>query len=204
VSVQKTGLNVTQGDTTPTERMIATSGQTVQFVIRVNSVATQSVNNVVVRDTVPAGMTYQTGSTYVDGVRTSSDEIVSTGLLIGILPAGTSFTVRWSAQVNPTNSSLPEQQPAAFVSADGISLISDGVTLDILGPGSSLVIGNGGTPTPGGVGGVQTGPGDAVTLALLVSVGVTLLYTAYTRSPEFRNKEVEKISHDQYPLDFRG
>ena len=55
-----------------------------------------------------------------------------------------------------------------------------------------------------GVGGVQTGPGDAVFLALVVSAAVALAYVSYTRSDLGQRHEIEEIRKNEPPLDFRS
>lgn len=55
-----------------------------------------------------------------------------------------------------------------------------------------------------GVGGVQTGPGDATLLALLISALVSLAYVSYAHSPVGKRREAEAISRDQGPMDFRS
>ena len=51
---------------------------------------------------------------------------------------------------------------------------------------------------------VSTGPGDVTVLALIISSLVALLYASYTHSPLGRKREVEEISRDQGPMDFRS
>jgi len=55
-----------------------------------------------------------------------------------------------------------------------------------------------------GVGGVKTGPGDAVLLALVISAGISLAYVSYTRSPIGRRREIDAISKNGDPMDFRS
>lgn len=56
----------------------------------------------------------------------------------------------------------------------------------------------------GAAGGVSTGPGEATVLALLVSAIVSLAYVSYTHSNTGVEHEVNEISKDQGPLDFRS
>lgn len=56
----------------------------------------------------------------------------------------------------------------------------------------------------GGVGGVQTGPGEATLLAFIVSAVVSLAYVSYTYSPSGRRKEIKEVAKDQGPMDFRS
>jgi hypothetical protein len=59
-------------------------------------------------------------------------------------------------------------------------------------------------PCTGVVGQVQTGPGEATVLALIISALVSLLYVSYTHSSLGLRREVEDISKDQGPMDFRS
>lgn len=56
----------------------------------------------------------------------------------------------------------------------------------------------------GSAGQVQTGPGEATLLALIISALVSLLYVTYTHSPLGLRREAEDISKDQGPMDFRS
>ncbi len=61
------------------------------------------------------------------------------------------------------------------------------------------------TTSTGGVPGtVQTGPGDAVFAALLMSAIMTLLYVSYTHTSAYKRKEIETITKDRDPMDFRS
>lgn len=51
---------------------------------------------------------------------------------------------------------------------------------------------------------VATGPGEATVLALIISALVSLLYVTYTHSPLALKREVEDISKERDPLDFRS
>jgi uncharacterized repeat protein (TIGR01451 family) len=188
-----------QKQVVPAEGTLIASGTTVQFTITVKSVSTRVLHNLIVKDEVPAGMSYQAGSTFVEGKQVI-DTITTFGLRLGTLLPGDSFTIKWSAIANRTDQlAVGPQQVASVVQvrADEISPITDDVVLQIQGTG----IGSG---TSGGVGTIPTGPGDAVAVALAAALGLTLLYGGYTRSPFFRRKEAEKISRDQGPLDFRS
>jgi hypothetical protein len=56
----------------------------------------------------------------------------------------------------------------------------------------------------GSAGGVQTGPGEATLLAMIISALVSLVYVSYAHSPIGKRREAEAISKDQGPLDFRS
>jgi hypothetical protein len=128
------------------------------------------------------------------------DGIIDSGIQFDILPSQDN-DVTWAANADDTGtlSAGPHQsQPKAEVTLPGNVLTAD-MAVTVNGTGTNVGGGNG-----GGVGGVSTGPGDAVVLALISSAIVTLLYTAYTRSPSFRKKEIEGIAKQHDPMDFRS
>jgi len=61
-----------------------------------------------------------------------------------------------------------------------------------------------GTCGAGSASTVQTGPGEATLLALIVSAVVALLYASYTHSPVYKQREAEEVSRDQEPMDFKS
>jgi hypothetical protein len=83
--------------------------------------------------------------------------------------------------------------PRVVTVTDGQSSVQCTITV------SQTISGGAGSP-----GGVQTGPGEATLLALVVSSLVSLLYVSYAHSPLYRRREAEKVSEDRTPLDFRS
>ena len=85
------------------------------------------------------------------------------------------------------------------------------ITLTVLAVGTPTPTGNytyTPQPTPmGGVGQVQTGPGDTTILALIVGSIAALLYVGYTGSDAFRRNEAKSYSkkaRKKAPPDFRS
>lgn len=205
LTVAKYARNLSVGD--PSERTAVTvnPGQIVEFVIRITNSGGGPTSGLLVRDEIPSGMSYRQGSTTVEGQPVLIDTITTSGLFLGRLEAGDVVTVRWSALADQTSllPSGPQMfRPRAVATAQQLA--------DVIGDTSVTVYGStqGGAGTGGGVvggaGGVQTGPGDAVIAALMFAATLTLLYTAYTRSPLYRRREATKASEDQGPLDFRA
>lgn len=201
LTVSKYARNTSLGD--PGERTAVTvsPGQVVEFIVRVTNAGNGPTSGLLVRDEVPSGMSYQAGSTTVEGQAVLIETITTSGLFLGRLEAGDSVTVRWAAIADQTAilPSGPQMfRPRVVATAQQLP--------DIIGDTSVTVYGSnqGGTGSVGGAGGVQTGPGDAVIAALMFAATLTLLYTAYTRSPLYRRREATRVSEDQGPLDFRA
>jgi|JI10StandDraft_1071094.scaffolds.fasta_scaffold105337_2 uncharacterized repeat protein (TIGR01451 family) len=92
------------------ENYVAQPGETVDYLIQYRNTGNTSQANVMVKDTLPAGMTYVTGSTVLangsqpDGAA-AADTVTTTGLNIGTYAPNASAWVRFSAKV-PANDKL--------------------------------------------------------------------------------------------------
>lgn len=93
------------------ESYAAQPGETVDFIIRYKNTGAVTQQNVVVKDTLPTGLTYVTGSTvlangnYPSGT-TVSDNVTTVGINIGTYAPNASAWVRFSAKV-ADNDKLP-------------------------------------------------------------------------------------------------
>lgn len=93
------------------ENYAAQPGETVDYIIRYKNTGETTMDNVVVKDTLPAGMTYVTGSTlmansnYPNGTQVS-DNVTKGGINIGSYTSGANAWVRFSAKV-ADNDKLP-------------------------------------------------------------------------------------------------
>ena len=87
------------------EQVNAKAGDTVRYRIHVKNIGNAVVNNLVVRDILPAGLTYVKGSTQLvnnlhqDGI-TLSDNIVKNGINIGSYAAGADAYIYFNATVD--------------------------------------------------------------------------------------------------------
>ncbi|MCC6934472.1 MAG: DUF11 domain-containing protein [Candidatus Yanofskybacteria bacterium] len=199
LTVTKYGRNLSLGDPSDRSAVTVNPGQIAEFVIRVTNTGTGPTSGLLVRDELPVGMSYRAGSTTVEGQTVPIDTITTSGLFLGRLEAGDSATIRWSAIADQTSQFPGGPQfvrPRVTASAQQLP--------EVFGDLSVTVYGGGQTGTTGSPGTVQTGPGDAVIAALMFAAALTLLYTAYTRSPVYRRREAVKLSEDQGPLDFRS
>ncbi len=216
LTVQKMGANSSAGQTTPSAIVADIApGQTVQFTTTITNSSGTAVTGLVMRDQVPVGMSYQFGSTTVEGQAVTSDALTSgDGLWLGRLENGDSVSIRWIAIADQTIQ-LPAGRQTVSVSASATT--DQGLTgSGILGfaiIGGSVPIGGvtggatGGTTTGGSVttaGGVQTGPADVILLSLGAAALIALLYAGYTRSPAFRRRELERFSRTRDVQDFRN
>ena len=71
----------------------------IEFSIRVSSTGTEDVENVKVWDNLPSGLNYISGSTTIDG-SFRSDGIVSGGIYIGDIIAGSSKTIKFRTRIS--------------------------------------------------------------------------------------------------------
>jgi len=95
-----------------TESYAAQSGETVDYLIQYKNTGSTQQDNVVVKDTLPAGMTYVAGSTVLgnsktpNGAKISDNVTTTTGVNIGSYAAGANAWVIFSAKV-AANDNLP-------------------------------------------------------------------------------------------------
>ena len=94
------------------ETVTADPGDSVDFLITYRNTGTTRQNDVVIRDSLPTGMTYIDGSTYVvnstnpDGIQVSDNIVTAGGINIGDYNAGAAAYVKFSARV-AANDNLP-------------------------------------------------------------------------------------------------
>lgn len=86
------------------ESLAAQPGDVVDYIIRYKNTGTITQENVVVKDTLPAGVTYVAGSTVLANSnnptgKAINDEVVTNGINIGTYTAGSNAWVRFSAKV---------------------------------------------------------------------------------------------------------
>lgn len=86
------------------ESYAAQPGETVDYIIRYKNTGQVTQENVIVKDTLPAGMTYVAGSTMLangsaPNGKSVSDNVTTSGINIGTYAPGASAWVRFSAKV---------------------------------------------------------------------------------------------------------
>lgn len=173
--IQKMVRNITQGSGEG-DSTNANPIDTVEFSLRVSSIGTGAVANVVVRDALPAGLSYISGSTAIDGAP-ASDGIISTGLNLGDMSPGRTITVRFRATVAAASffasgtsvltntgyargSNAPEVSDVAFVT---IVNAPQNLTMSLVKMGRNITRGETGERTP-----VLSSPGQTIEFVLRV------------------------------------
>ncbi len=163
--LEKLGLNVTRLGTVPQNRIDAAPNDILQFTLNVDSQSGTTLTNVIIRDVLPSELTYEIGTTRVNGVA-YPDGITANGLTIGIFPAGNRMQITFNARLRTTEafqSGTTIVVNAATARADGVgereSRLPIYVSKNLLVP----------------VGKVQTGV-NGFTLTLILSLFLTFGY----------------------------
>ncbi len=99
LDIQKLGRNITRGETSERTSVGASSNDTIEFEVHVRAL-NGSASNVVVNDLLPAGLTYVSNTTSVNG-NIVSNGITGSGINIGSLAQNQEEIVRLSATVDP-------------------------------------------------------------------------------------------------------
>jgi uncharacterized repeat protein (TIGR01451 family) len=180
------------------ENVTVAPGSTVEFVITVFNDGNRAATEVIVRDSLPAGLTYIPGSTTIDNTTPAADGITAGGLNIGDLAPDDSIAIRFRATVAPsTFFSLGTTVLTDLATAKGsnTSEVSDTAQVTVI---------KGAVVSPPSVTSVPTGPGESTLLALIVSVIITLLYVGYTSTGTFQRRDVRALAREEKnSLDFR-
>lgn len=82
------------------ETVKANGGSIVNYRIRFTNTGNTTLKNVVIADTLPAHMTYVSGSTTLDGKKAADGVITKSGLNIGSVAAGKTATLIFNAKVD--------------------------------------------------------------------------------------------------------
>jgi uncharacterized repeat protein (TIGR01451 family) len=164
----------------------------VRFEIR-NTSSTVSLNNLTVRAVLPDGLAYVPGTAAMNGTNVGSDTLAVTGYPIGGIGPGqrTVITFRIVPEASSFSAGTTSTALVGQVYGGGVAG-SDILDVDV-------------TRATAGIGSqVKTGPGEALLTAFLISAIMTLLYVSYTHTSTYRRREVDVISKQRDPLDFRS
>jgi hypothetical protein len=156
--------------------------------------ATSLLNNVLVRAALPAGLTYVAGSTTVGGTPSAVETITTSGLSPGGVGSDRDVTVTFRALVVGSSFAVGTAQVQIAISAGADTMAQQNGVLAVV-----VTRAVAGVPAT-----VKTGPGDAVLAALLMSAIMTLLYVSYTHTSSYKRKEIEAITQNRDPMDFRS
>ena len=173
LQIQKSGKNISKGDVVDKTSMNATPNDTIEFTIRVRNFSTTTANNVIVTDTLPAGMTYVNNSTALNGIIIANG-ITGSGVNIGSLLLNQEAVVKLYATVNTgtvinagTTVTLTNVSQAR---ADNYSqIVSNPVTITL-----------GGLGVVAGALSVKTGASGTIVISALIAIIATTLF--YFRS----------------------
>ena len=124
LSVNKMVKNVSLNQTGFYEQTNASSGDTLEFEIRVQSTGTGAPTNVLVSDVLPSQVSYVGGSTRLNG-KVTSDGIAGTGLNIGSLNPGATATIAFQATISASCADNQTLTNYGYVQASQVSRQSD-------------------------------------------------------------------------------
>ena len=170
------------------------AGQQIEVIVRVRNGQSVQVENIVVRSVLPVGLTYVPGSTTIAGTPTAVDAVTSAGIALGALVQQSEVTIVFRVNVVAASFVVGTTQTKIDIIANATDTAQQTASLSVVVTRTAAAI-------PGAV---QTGPGDAVWVALLISAIMTLLYVSYTHTVGYRRREIDAITHDRDPMDFRS
>lgn len=185
MTLTKMGRNLTRGQSGEYSSVNASPDENIEFVLHIRNVSSSTLTNVMIRDIVPQGITYQGGTARLNG-QLLSDALVGSGVNIGSLAVGQEAVITLIGHVASAGN-LPAGTTTlintAQASADSVPTLT--AQLPIIITNSNIVI------PP-----VSTGPGESTILALIVSAIVTLLYVGYTGTDMFRRREAGQLAKE--------
>ncbi len=190
LSIQKLGRNITRGEFSEQSSVNAAPNETVEFLVRARSLSTTRIDNVMIKDVVPTGITYLSGATSVNGVIVADDIVSGAGLNIGSLDPDQTVLIRFSGRGNPA-STLPLDNTTVINTVQASNSQIPAVIAQL-----PVMIFNG---SVAGAIVVPTGPSESILLALAISGLITFLYVAYTRTDIFRRREIQSIIRRDKP-----
>ncbi|HEY4506643.1 MAG TPA: hypothetical protein VJH71_00535 [Candidatus Paceibacterota bacterium] len=184
MSITKLGRNITRGENTELGSINASPNDTIEFVIRARSLSLTTINNVIIKDVLPNGLSYISNTTSVNG-NIVANGINASGINIGSLSPSQEAIIRFSATVAPASSFIVGTTTVNNVvqaSADNLSTITAQLPISIV---NGQVAGTSITK----VAGVSTGTAESLMLSLLLSALATFMYMGYTRTGVFKKRE---------------
>lgn len=173
MALRITGRNVTHGQSGEYTAVSARGNDTLDIVSHIRNRTSLPQYNVQVTDILPAGFSYVSRSTTLNGV-VVGDGITSSGINIGTLNAGQEAIVKFSVVISPSVVPVVGRvivRDTLQVRADGVATLS--VQLPV------------GLSTIWFIAGVQTGPADSIVIAALFGALMTVMYGMYTRTDIF-------------------
>jgi len=162
LSLVKLGRNLSAGDRIYSKTIRLTPGDVAEFYLTVTA-SHKDLTNVIIKDTLPTGLRYMTGTTKINGI-VQPDTLTTTGLHLGNLNKDESVVITFQAlSLNP--GLYLSQTNTAEVSADNEESVSDNATITF-----GLVA---------GAATVRTGPADTLKIIFLISTILSLILWYY-------------------------
>ena len=161
----KLGRNLSNGDRVYSKVIRVAQSDIIEFYLTIAAGSSADLQNVVLTDNLPSVLSYQNGTTKVDGI-IQTDGITTTGLSLGTIARGTYKTVVFQVLSNNPGTYLTYTNTAQ-VTASGVSAISDSATITF-----GLVAG---ATT------IQTGAEDSLWLSFIISMGLAFLIWYYVK-----------------------
>ncbi len=179
ITLSKMGRNISQNKLIWTDSISANPSDIIEFSLQIKSKGNITVNNVSVKDILPAQMQYLEGSATINDVPTT-DDIINNGLLIGNMWPGETKTIKFKAKLLDDSYFLANTTTLLSNNATAWSIntnfVSDSATI--------LVSHRPNTPSPTlpppqetvlGAATVRTGPEDSLFLIAVFSLILTLM-----------------------------
>ncbi|AEB75641.1 Ig-like domain-containing protein [Clostridium botulinum] len=128
---------------TSVKKIVNPSGDTVQYTINVTNNSTVNVDNVLLTDLLPSGLSFVSNSVSIDGANSSSD-IVTSGVPLGTLTPGQTNKILFTSDVNSAPTTGEEYENFAKISykanfnsipynneytSDGYSIYTDAIII---------------------------------------------------------------------------
>jgi uncharacterized repeat protein (TIGR01451 family) len=184
LSLTKLGRNITRGETIEHSPVSISPAQTIEFTIRARNTSAAVINDVVLRDIMPQGVSFIAGSVRIGGV-TASDAFISSGIPLGTLAPNQEVVIVFSGRV-ASSVDIPVGTTTVINTSQATGSGIGTITAQL-----PIIITNGAIIPP-----VPTGPGESTVLALIISAIITLLYVGYTSTATYRRHEVGEIVKD--------
>ena len=185
ITIQKTGYNISKGESQPSTNVQAAPNDTLDFFIHVRNTSSVTMYNVVVRDALPNGIQYIANTTSVNGTQVA-DGITGSGINVGTLYPNQEAIIRLNGVVTGASyfsKGVTSLTNTAYTRADNFGEIYAQLAITIYN-GSVL----------GGMSNVPpTGAGDLTAITFGLGAVLTMFYMAYTKTGIFRKREALSI-----------
>ena len=207
LQVQKLGRNITRGETIDNPTVSAAPGDNIAVLIKVMSFSSTQVNNVIVQDILPAGLSYVPGTTSLDG-NFIIDGLTGQGINIGSLQANQERLIRFHARLSP-ETSFNIGTSTIFnhvqVRADLMPTINAQLPINIFRASGTVVapIQTGKGPQIGKAAGVPTG-GETILFSGILGAITAGGWAIYQGTPAAKRREVMALisRHRQSGINF--